>query len=914
MTSRVAVVVVHGVADQAAGDTARSVVDLLIATRPGGARYTMEGTAELALPVPPLQPHAEMVLQSKAASVPTGAMDKLKASCRSDLARSASRDGPPAADAATDPGITLTSALLRRHADAATERETPSDVYRSSMFQVRRKPEKSSSEAGLDVFEMYWADLSRLSGSVPRIVSEVFTLIFRLARLGRETVAEAYAVFAREKGARGFGWKWVQRLQVGLDWVFVHFVAMLIFQLMLLAAMLLGLGAMRELGPGQVLVAACIAGAAAIGFAYWLAYKGALMSWGRRFAVAGVAIAAALAFLWRQQTHAWIIFVTLVVLASVLHALVLRFAARRFNFLPAVPTAMWSLVLVAVALSIGSQWRADPQALEGSALAGFIRGVVFAVELLLWGMKWLWVGFGIALGLWFVAGWLARGGGGYEAAASVSTGRLGLGAALAGFLMLTMVLWAALSQGLYEAGAESTSYMPCLFAVEPELPDKSTVEPVPASPASQAACVFASQAQRAAGQEVPVSHYLKSRYFNSTAAFALAAVVVIALLAYAVGMLLPSVLAENKLLRGPRRTSPQAKRLGQWLSKGFRNADAWVTLSLGVGVVLSLVIAAIFFKAGLLTSLASLLHDLGLSATADASQAWEGLSDLSQRWLKPFVFSAASIGATLILFGGFLSKHLPAIRGPLDIALDVDNHFRTFPRDGVPRARIFSRYAALLREIARRHRDRPYDRIVIVAHSQGSVISAELLRYLCSDGKQADKYDAPRLQGDDGQGPMKLPPIHVATFGCPLRQLYAARFPTLYRWVLRTRAGVSGPVASDLGVARWANAFCAGDYVGRWLWSKEPGGRAEDHAEEAARVIGDPLLDAPADPLLGRVNAYAAFEPWPPTDQTLAAAVQFEMCLGLGAHTHYFDQDQADAAWIIDHMIGTPWPAAAKEP
>ena len=28
-----------------------------------------------------------------------------------------------------------------------------------------------------------------------------------------------------------------------------------------------------------------------------------------------------------------------------------------------------------------------------------------------------------------------------------------------------------------------------------------------------------------------------------------------------------------------------------------------------------------------------------------------------------------------------------------------------------------------------------------------------------------------------------------------------------------------------------------------------------------------------------------------------------EVCLGLGAHTHYFDRDQTTVAWMIDYLI-----------
>jgi len=50
------------------------------------------------------------------------------------------------------------------------------------------------------------------------------------------------------------------------------------------------------------------------------------------------------------------------------------------------------------------------------------------------------------------------------------------------------------------------------------------------------------------------------------------------------------------------------------------------------------------------------------------------------------------------------------------------------------------------------------------------VISAELLRFLASDGRRAPAPGAtPRLAHGT------LPPVHLLTLGCPLRQLYAAR-------------------------------------------------------------------------------------------------------------------------------------------
>jgi hypothetical protein len=111
--------------------------------------------------------------------------------------------------------------------------------------------------------------------------------------------------------------------------------------------------------------------------------------------------------------------------------------------------------------------------------------------------------------------------------------------------------------------------------------------------------------------------------------------------------------------------------------------------------------------------------------------------------------------------------------------------------------------------------------------------------------------------------------------GSPLRDLYAEHFPLLYRW-MGSRAsafGGAGPSASDIGAVEWVNAFRAGDYVGRALWT--PPGH------------GYPIAVIGAD---GRVEAERA------GDRT-------ELCLGAGAHTHYFSNDAVALGAEIDRLI-----------
>jgi len=48
---------------------------------------------------------------------------------------------------------------------------------------------------------------------------------------------------------------------------------------------------------------------------------------------------------------------------------------------------------------------------------------------------------------------------------------------------------------------------------------------------------------------------------------------------------------------------------------------------------------------------------------------------------------------------------------------------------------------------------------------------------------------------------------------------------------------------------------------------------------------------------------YGGFHPTPPTDPAFAAAREAEVCLGLGAHTHYLERDQTTVAWMIDYLV-----------
>jgi hypothetical protein len=165
---------------------------------------------------------------------------------------------------------------------------------------------------------------------------------------------------------------------------------------------------------------------------------------------------------------------------------------------------------------------------------------------------------------------------------------------------------------------------------------------------------------------------------------------------------------------------------------------------------------------------------------------------------------------------------------------------------------MLTRYNALLEHLEGR-----YDAVIIVAHSQGSVLSADLLRW--------------RMLTRRNQVP-----IYLLTMGSPLRQLYASRFPDLYGWITRSSA-------EDLGVKAWVNVFRSGDYVGRAIWTPYDDPHVWDYK--------------------------------PPRLEDLEKTTQrADFCLGEGSHTHYWCQHAPEVGVVLDALIREAIAKAAIPP
>jgi hypothetical protein len=892
---RVAVIVVHGVADQVAGSTARSVVELLVASSPSPVSYEAIATSAFTIEVPPLLPTHPPDRQMPV--TPTGETRPLSKSFAqsfvSDLHR-ADWEVPASTKRAARPGA-ATSASLQSPADTAAATDEPdrglqvtnfllskfaanhgaTEAYASDVVTLRRTTADRSGPRDIDVYEMYWADLSRLSGAIPRIITELFTLVFRLSKLGRGTVDEALGAMNDENTKAPAGWRWLAFLQTGLDWAFVNLLALLFTQLGMLALVIVpfALAAPHE-DTTRWVVGIGVAGIACL----WAAYR--RKDHARRLVVPLALLGVALALSFVAAVAPWLVALLWLALLTVVLDAALRVSDDRFPFTRASGLALWELTVIGVVAYVA--YDSSP-----ASLTVWVQAALFGVELVLTAIKWWWIGAAFVFAAWYVAGWVASRDQGYEASASVDTGRLGMFASLGAFVMLTMALWALASAVLNAAVASSgVVYVPQIFPIEENMRGVSEAaaraaaaySPTPAHAAAQAVAHAASAASAASAPDrFAAANFLRFRYEDSTAAFSVVAALLLLLVSYLVVVFLPSVLAELKILtyRIGRWSDEAARDLGHWLTAGYRHLGGAVSFVVFISIIGAIAVAFALYGAG-----------------TDTQGSWDRALDvaawLSQVLLKPLVLGAAGVAAALSAFGGVLSRYVPGLRAPLDIALDVDNHFREFPRTSIPRARIFSRYAALLAHVSRQG----YGRIVVVSHSQGTVISAELLRFL-SDAPKG----APRA-GHDRCAQLRAicgAEVRLVTLGCPLRQLYAARFPSLYGWVLRRNGNGNGPAAADIGVVRWANGYTSGDYVGRWLWSSPGDGDP----------IGRPMIDTLDPIVLGRVNAYARFDPMPPDAQKLAAMSEFELCVGFGAHTHYFEPDQALVAWLIEEVVAT---------
>jgi hypothetical protein len=304
-TDRVAIVVVHGIADQKPGQTVREVARLLCLSERGAAPYEQGEIQSVLVPVEKLEPGggplagaapAPMVQEARkqerarrAPGTPSGFYQAHQAAA--EIAAPPVILGVPEAK---DLGMALNDYLLGRLVLPEDEA-----LYESTRVSLRRRADHRA----LDLYEMYWADLSRLGKGGLRALSALYQLFFHLSTLAADVVDQVS--LAAHGGA---GWRLLQRFHAWAAWLMKGPLALLQLPMLLMVAF----GSAALVSPelqGQLLAAAF--GVAAVvltalaGLA-WLRDPSGLRRWMKLFVLLAAAVASVGLALFALTTEYWV--------------------------------------------------------------------------------------------------------------------------------------------------------------------------------------------------------------------------------------------------------------------------------------------------------------------------------------------------------------------------------------------------------------------------------------------------------------------------------------------------------------------------------------------------------------------------------------------------------------------------------
>ncbi|MGE5336490.1 MAG: hypothetical protein ACM3PU_01595 [Gemmatimonadota bacterium] len=798
-SERVAVVAVHGIADQRPGQTVRELAHLLCDVNAGASAYTEGETRGVLIPVRKLEPGAEAGARASVAG-----RERWRPGAPSGFYRARRAASVGTEQAPRDLGAALNDYLLQQHQLAEGDA-----LYESTRVSLRRGAEGSA----VDIYEMYWADLSRLRPGGVRALTALYQLFFHLSTLARDIVDQVVLAV----GA-GRGWRILQRLHAWSAWLMTGPAALI--QLAMLLLVPFGAASLVPQTQRAFLLAATASAAAAL-----LAVAAVVIGlreptprrrWSRAvpllLAAAGAVAVAITALRGSEPAPDMYFATTVLVVGAVGATLVARFARVARG---AGPLGHGLIAGVCAALLLEA-WRTR---LAVTTLSEWMLTCALHVgEFLLATMLIAWAALVLVQIAALVLGLVLERGHDEGVRASLYTARVGMVLSAALFAVLSLVLWSVIT---YVAGLSISDfdYAPIVFGT-----------------GYRGVAIFLESRVQSVG----------SFFTPLVAAGVLLAVAALLVLAPSLREeLAPTPNLDGSAIRPD--AARWAPRLGRWLSGGLsRLGDvvAWLVPLLAIAggaIYVGFVVDQLLPGASAARWLAGVLEQFRGEALVATG-----------KWLAGGALTIAALGARF-------TQTFGRLRVLLDAVLDIDNYFADPPDRQPPRARIFARYASLLAYL----RERGYARIVIVAHSQGTVISADLLRHL---------HRQSRLRAIVGERPIAL-----VTVGSPLRDLYVARFPLLYRWMGSSAADfvAAQPSAADLGATAWVNAYRSGDYVGRAIWMA-----ANDHAIFRVAAIGSD----------GTVQAKRA------GDRT-------EFCLGAGAHTHYFSGDAVALAKEIDCLI-----------
>jgi hypothetical protein len=958
---RIAVIAVHGVADQKPNESNAAIASMLVqhGERPGTAhgRYLPFVSHEVHLPqfpvIPPPDERVEILRQSGGVERTGEQQSRRHSRWQMRSNRDYIRNTEDALKAPRD-----ARTLYVRAADAGPEPEDPSDAagelgYQFMRMQLRdHQPDGSAStyvttvlrslrrggpgipadsetptesghrppdEREVDVYEVYWADLSRPAQGALNFFSTSYQLLLHVATLGRQAVDDTALDYT--------SWPWrvirfIQQVAVALLTLPIPLLNLI---LLVVGFGVIPAGAIAGYDNGPVIAVCAVLGAA-----------GALVSyhWMREHvpdrpftwtvlpfagAAAGVAAGLIAGFLLgklpvladgnHKGMGAAISLAWWLVGGGITYWVAAKYQRLRAA---ALPVAMVSYALSALVFAGWMVHHRQREVVERLDLS-----TLLTMQLIFAALRVCWFLLAICAALltlfWFVARWDAKRDPRRDREADLSydprwsrcraalrTGRLAIGLSSGTFLLFTLLAWAGIfaftvsrvdvfARTKVEAATKHyTRVTPAL------LPDATKMRGLDSILAQQELDKLDAVKPKRTREEEAHKHALDDaktdrkeftvpEYFQGLIATSITPVAPISALPMAAALLLllwmalPSVKAEGSAKA--ECTNPQSRRMGHWLSRGL-DSTRMVTHLIYSGLLIPLV--------------------YGVLVAAAVELQWKPILNFNAKF-ELMTYGAAGLAGTLIAASAVVIFSFLAKFGgsALDVVLDVDNYLRTTPPEATPRARICQRYVSLLRHIAGAEGDTRYDGVVIVAHSLGALISADLLRFLQRERALGGDPALAPLGFDGGNGRGEIP-ISLITMGNPVRQLLSRFFPHRYQWVRANPDNGAAPLpalASDrpdaalrsstpdarwLGVRRWMNVYRSGDYVGRSLWLME----------WYHRTLGGAAGGGYHLPFF--------------TSTTFHGDVEVsEGCIGAGAHTHYWDMTAPDVSDRIDALIAT---------
>jgi hypothetical protein len=896
---RVAVIGVHGVAHHDPGATENAMADLLLslpADDHGAARYYDSFRAVgIQVPLQPLLVHRAQM------PAPKTWFDRMFAFLQEQSAdfaylgnhHAALREGASVARGSA--GHEYMRLLLQDYEGGAD-----GDAYVTTRLEGRRASNAPGGAAEVHVYEVLWADLARPTNTFLSFLLSLFQLILHLGSLSRLAIDSG--------SSENTDWKWNSFASVQRYAVRMLQIPIPLFKLILLIALFSCVPSLLKAtqdGWGFPLAMGAIAGLLIAFLSRRRRTKAVTMSprlWALRAvlpAAAGVAIAWLILTIPSANNALGAFECWLVMGAALLYYVLDKYEDVRKG----VHTIGWILFGVFLAVFLGYiAWL-------GIAAKSVPQATLWTAEWILASLRLSWI---VLFGFAFLAMMLgsvawrsipkSEAGRRARARAAVRTSRFALALPSLLFLLVTTLLWTgmfSIARGIQEPFFESgiLSLPPggrwmseflvpnpddtrqrtdatCTPGTNPGCLKKNLarIEPLSDEAYREVSPAKGSAGQLSRVQPVPDTNTdnAKPDYLKDVLVWSVGVGFPLTLILFGLSLFLlfwwslPSALTEKFPLHNekePPRASTNAAsvQLGAWLSRGL---DA-------TSVITFLFWGAIF--------LIPAIYLFGL-------QRPDGLHHATVLIVESFITVATAAALALII------KYGNPVLGAI---LDVDTYLRTSPTHATPRAKIVERYVSLLRYIAcyRGSDGRGYDSVVIVAHSLGTLISADLLRFLKAAGDP--ELASLGLAGEDtaNQGGVS---VKFLTMGSPIRQLLNRFFPYLYDWVRdEPDNGLSplpNPVLSppptispgalpdpaELGVATWVNTYRSGDYVGRSIW---------------------------LDEWYRRTTGAATGGEYPEPIYSAAAGPRCEMCIGAGAHTHYWDDTAPDVAETLNWLI-----------